>query len=239
MKPVILNCYTDKSYVSEYAPIDYSNKFLPEWWKDLSKTVESEYKGLEMPTMKTCEGFIAQYKNSITIPAWSDFALQVYSEGTIGHNWVFSDGLSKAEEHPDKQRGLYLPPTRYQHIKLVVPWVLTCYEEIDWQMLGSTWNFNKPEELLIPPGIINFKYQFGANINLFVKKDETQKVVRIDHGQPLVQLVPLTERKVELRRHLLTTEQYQKMLQMRTGIKFAGTYRRVKNILKGKCPFGG
>lgn len=238
-KKIILDCYTDKTFVKEYADIDNSNKFLPEWWKELKPTVESDYKGLEMPTMKTCDGFVSQYKAGVIMPLWSDFAMQVSAEGTFGYSWVFSDEASSAEEHPGKQRGLYLPEPRYQHIKLIAPWVIVCKEDVNWQLLGATWNFNRPEEFVIPPGIVNFKYQFGANINMFVKKEKEQRIVRLDHGQPLIQLIPLSDRPVELRTHLISTEKFIQMSGLKTNIKFSGTYRRVKELLKGRCPFGG
>lgn len=238
MKPVIVDMYTDKAYVHEYASPAPASEFYPQWWKKLDKTVQDGV--IEYPTMTSCEGFVAQYRNGLVIPLWSDLVMEFAPRGTSGCRWHFADRQTEAKVHPEAQRGSYLPETEYQHVKLDAPWVFTCNEDISFQWVQPMWNFERPEEVLIPPGIVNFKYQHGVNINMFVKREPDVRVVKLDHGQPMVLLTPLTERNVVYRTHLVTAEEMEKLNSLRSSIKFVGTYRRIKNLIQsGRCPFGG
>lgn len=239
-KPVILNCYTDKPYVFNFAKLVKPAEAIPSWWKALPKVVSPpKYPGIEMPTMKLCEGFSAQYKKGFFIPLWSDLAIQVAQNGVLGHSWMFADGMSNAEEHPEIQRGSYLPAKHYQHLKISVPWLFKCEEAVDWQLLGANWNSETPEDFITPPGIINFKFQHGANVNIFIRKEQQSKILRLSHGQLLAQLVPLTERKVIINTHLISEEAFKQMTQEQVTIKFVGTYKRIKELLSQSCPFKG
>lgn len=236
MKPIFVDMYTDKSYVYEFAKPAPASEFYPEWWMSIGKSIKDG--AIDKPTIKSCEGFVAQYRNGVILPMWSDLMLEVAPLGSTGYRWTYSDGLSNIQVHPVEQRGSYLPETAYQHLKLEAPWVFRCDEDISFQWLQPMWNFDAPEAVLIPPGIVNFKYQFGVNINMFLKRSHSPREVLIEHGQPLVHLIPLTERKVIFRAHLVTNDEIRALASLRTSIKFIGTYRKVKSLLS-RCPFGG
>jgi hypothetical protein len=58
-------------------------------------------------------------------------------------------------------------------------------------------------------GLINFKDTAHPNVNAFVpKKNATYS---LNAGTPMVYLIPLTERKVEFKNHLVSDEEYAKM----------------------------
>lgn len=236
MKPIVVNMYTDKSYVYEFAKPAPASEFYPDWWKSLDKSTKTG--AIDYPTIKTCEGFVAQYRVGVMIPAWSDLMVEIAPIGNTGYRWTYSDGKSGAQVHPTEQRGSYLPEHEYQHLKLETPWVFHCDDEVAFHWAQPMWNFDDPESVLIPPGIVNFKYQFAVNINMFFKRKPTTREVFIEHGHPLVHLVPLTERPVVFRAHLVSADEIKKLSDLRTSLKFVGTYRRVKSLLT-RCPFGG
>lgn len=236
MKPIIVDMYTDRSYVYEFAKPAPSSEFYPDWWFALHPTIKDG--SIDQPTMVSCEGFLAQYRRGLIIPMWSDLMLEVAAEGSVGCRWAYADNKSAAQVHMPAQRGSYLPDGKYQHLKLDVPWVFRCDEDVSFQLLQPMWNFDDPDSLLIPPGVLNFKYQFAANINMFIRRTPKAQEILIPHGQPMVQLIPLTERPVLFRPHLVTAEEMSKQSALKTTIKFAGTYRRIKSLMT-KCPFGG
>lgn len=236
MKPIFVDMYTDKSYVYEYAQPGPASEFYPDWWAGIGKSTKDG--AIEYPTIKSCEGFVAQYRRGLIIPMWSDLMVEIAPVGSTGYRWTYSDGKSVAKVHPAEQRGTYLPETEYQHLKLDTPWVFKCDEDVAFQWVQPMWNFDNPESVLIPPGVVNFKYQFAVNINMLFKRGTATREVLIEHGQPMVHLVPLTERPVVFRAHLVTNDEITKLSGLRTSIKFVGTYRRIKNLLS-RCPFGG
>jgi hypothetical protein len=106
------------------------------------------------------------------------------------------------------------------------------------------WNFNTNDtsEFIIPPAVVDFHYQHGNNINLFIKTDVKSEFL-FPHGQPMAHLMPLTERKIVLKHHLLSYDEYNKFSAKQSLITFTGKYKKVKRILRAKekeskCPFG-
>jgi len=233
--PVYLDCYTCNHSAYKAARISSAINYLPAWWKRLLPSVErsvmDNLPSFKRPgsTMRHCVGLTDMFKKSFCIPLWSDLAIHVEPAMQEGYAWKFADGNSKLVDHPAFQRGDFMPPEHFQHLKLNSPWYLNCDENINFLFFDPFWPSYEGEEVaIIPPGLLNFQYQPGTNINMFIRKLENEsRTVDLKFNTPLVFIMPLTERKVVLRHHLVSKE-YAMMHVNRPQTAFVGSY------LKGK-----
>lgn len=233
-KEIVLDCFCSDEYLLRTQPVEKSTKFYPEWWKKLDNNVN----GGKWPssTMKRCLGFTDYFTNSFTIPLWSDLAIKIDENRLF--EWQFSDQKSTADVHPPEQRGEYLPESSYGHMKIHSPWAFKTKEDIMFSWSSPIWNFDLPDSIIIPPAIIKFYIQHQSHVNLFVNLKE-QKNLLIPFGQPMAQLLPMTERKVKLVRHLVDEKEIKRITSIQTPVTFINKYRSINNYLEkfSDCPY--
>ena len=235
---LVLDMFTLHQNLIQSAPIEKSTKFFPEWWQKLPKNSVDMGGTFPIGTMKFCKGFLDYYRNSFTIPLWSDLAIIVNEDKQ--YSWQFADRVSIASQHPERQHEGFMPHTQYAQMKLVSPWYGRMKEKINWVWTSPAWNFIKPEQLIIPPGVVDFKYQCSTNINLFFSIEKPMNLI-IPFGQPMVHITPMTEKNVEIRRHLVSKEEIDRISSIQNEVVFLNKYSTVsKNIEKfAKCPYTG
>jgi hypothetical protein len=232
--PVYVDCYTVNSDVYNTSRIKTATYYYPKWWKRLLPTVGQpvfdELPKLTRPasTMRHCVGFTDLFKKSFCLPLWSDLMLHVEPAMQAGHAWKFADGRSTLGEHPSFQRGDFMPPEHFQHIKLNSPWHLRCEEEINFLFFDPFWpSYEGEETVIIPPGLLSYQHQSATNINLFVRKLENEsRTVDLKFNTPLVFLTPLTDRKVILRYHLVSAQEMADVT--RPQVAFVDSYLQAK-----------
>jgi len=240
-KSVVLHCYTDKPDVYNFAAIKESKNFIPDWWKKTPK-IYQEYVGrflnTDAATIKSCTGFIELYRQGVMMPMWSDCFVMVGEIGSNTFQYEFSNKYSSVDIHTQNQRGGQYPEEQYLHVKFVSEWTLTCEEDVNFLFTAPIWNHDAPENLTILPGVLNFKYQHSSNINVLFKREKTSIKYLIPFGVPMVHLIPLTERKLIVKTHLVSTEELKRIQSISVNNKFTGYYKNNKDILKAKkCPF--
>lgn len=233
-KPLVLHFYTDRKDIFDLTKPIKASRAFPEWWKVLPKEVAGDPIN-PTSTMKRCAGFTELYNNGFVVPMWSDLNVDVGPIGTTGARWCYSDPKAQAGHHPAEQRGAYLPDTHYQHLKLTCPWYVVCEEDVKWVYMQPIWNSDAPGEVVVPPAIIDFKYQHHVNVNVIFPRTAEPKMHRFEYGQPMAHVIPMTERPIEYQYHLVSTEELH-------------TYRtphlwfvnKLTNFKKqnAKCPFG-
>jgi hypothetical protein len=234
MKPVIVHVYTyQKNLLDQVAP-EAAKKFIPKFWKDLPNALKDPFN--VDSNMKYCAGFNDLYSKGIVIPAWTDFAIQVGKIGDTENPYMLANPTGNMEHvvHPQSQRGSFAPEEEWQHIKLSSPWVFKCDEPIEFLMTDVGWNKDNPSDSFVPNGVINFKWQRSTNINMLLKREKEERVIVRDYGTPLAHLIPLTERPVEFKYHLVTVEEWNVVHAEVTPqtMWHAGYYK-----LKKLCPF--
>lgn len=238
-KPIVLDCYTNRKYVYDFAPIVKAKDALPKWFKKIPTSYKAPGSISPVPTMRACSGFISQYDQGVVLPLWSDLSVSIGAINTGAWGYQFSDAQSYAEAHSEIQRGTYLPNTHYQHIKLHSPWLFKCNDDIEWEFMGANYNFESPEKMIVLPGVVSYKYQYGTNLNLIFPRSEVGATHMLLHGQPIAQLFPISERPLVIRQHLVSTEEFLRIADSMIPIKFVGKYVRAKSLMQGKCPFRG
>lgn len=235
-KPLVVDAFTATVSAYEYAKIKPAINFIPNWWKTINSTYQhtNQY-GITTPegTIKRCDGLIENFKHGFIIPAWSDFS--ILANGT-GWAYQFSDEFSTIVSHPPEQYGNNFP--EYGHFKINSPWLISEKSGIKFVFTNPVWNnMQISDGLIFPQGIVEYKNQHGTNINIFLKKRTTQ--YDFEFGTPLAHIIPLTDKKIEIRNHIISKDEYTKLDSVHTSITFLNKYRKIVEIQrqKNKCPF--
>jgi hypothetical protein len=195
-KPIELIAYTDNPALAEFFPITQSISALPSYYKTMAYKnpieVMHPIENIQnySTTIKSCYGIHQFNKNGYIIPLWGDYS--VISTEKIS---CVASGKNQFFIHDEHQGKGVLDD--FHTLKLINPWILKCKQDIDF--LGVQ-NFYAANSLdwCIPPGMYNFKYQSSINTFVLINK-KINKEVLFRAGNPLLKLIPLTEKKVSLK----------------------------------------
>ena len=239
-KPIYIDCFTANASAHEYAPIQLANHFIPEWWKQLPKSFNLEYEKPHPPlvvsTMRRCAGFVNIYSRGLMLPLWSDLSIKATLEGVVG--WRYADRESNCDSHYPQEVGPMLEEANVTHIKIVSPWTFYCKENVQWYFTQPIWNHKVTNDFYVPSGIINYKYQGTTHINIFIRRQD--HFFTIEHGTPMAHIVPLSDRPIKIKNHLLSKEEYQKKNSLHRPVFFENSYykkMRLTQDKESKCPF--
>lgn len=229
-KKIVLDCFTSEIYAAEYAPVSYAIKHMPDWWKNLP----SESPGSHEVNMRNCAGMVDYYKKSVTIPLWTDLDIGVNADQSI--NWQFSDRITQATHHRNTQYTGFLDG--FTHIKIESPWFFKSEKEIDWVWSHPVYNYSHHADTVSLPGITNFYHQHSTHINLLVRANKEKRVF-IPQGQPMAILTPMSDRKVEVVRHLVSPEEISLLTKKSAAITFKAKYKKAVSRSEQfqDCPF--
>lgn len=227
---IILEAFTTNEHLTKTFPIQKSTNFYPEFWKTIPKTFRDENDFFDRPTIKLCNGLLDFYKDSFTIPLWSDLAIKTEQYKYI---WQFSQSSAEAIHHNENQRTGFLE--NYHHLKLLSPWMLRCNKDIKFSFTEDTWNLqSNSSNIRVLNGVVDFKYQHGTNVNIMFPKTEKNYLLKC--GSSIANLRPNTENKVILKVHCVTDFEYNKLLDVTKNYYFVNKYAKNKSAMK-KCPF--
>lgn len=234
-KEIVLDCFTTRPDVYTYFPIQPASKLIPDWWKKLPSNYTTN--GLDQnPTLKGCVGFIDYHSTAITIPLWTDLSFKT-TESNQHVEWLCADRTTLIQAHDIAQFGLYLKGNKFIHLKIVSPWLFNCKEDIKFVFSGNNWSLLTPQDLIIPNGVTNFKYQNSVNINMLLFFRGNQ-ILKLNANSPLIHIFPMTEKNIKLKTHLVGEEEYSKISQLYATNFFYKNYFRHKNLAKStkRCP---
>lgn len=237
-KKVVVDAFISNKFAHayDYAPIDYADKFYPDWWKNLPKVkIDFDKMNRDDETMRLCAGFVDHYKRGLILPMWSD--LMIKTEPPDRYYFQFSDETSTCQSHSSVQRqGFY---DDHINIKIISPWLLRSEKDVYFTFLPPMWNNIKKPEYETAIGTVNFYYQNSTHINLLIK---SPKNIFIPFNQPILHMMPLTEREVVIKRHLVSEEEWHRENRRMISLSFFGAYFKLKKHRenmeqKSKCPF--
>lgn len=216
-----VNCYTDRKDVIDLSPIEYSNKIIPDWFKQTPASFLTEER--KSPTIKHCDGFKNIIQAGFVLRMWSDLKITVDEKG---YNWIFADQESETEWHGSEQWNKFVDESKYFHIKIRSPYRFVCNDNTKFYCTPHELFYQ--ENLRVMSGIVDFKIQHATHINCFVEK-KNQEII-IPHGFPIYQFIPLTDKKVTISNKLVSTQDIKNL--ETPVVKFVGNYNYIK-----KCPF--
>ena len=234
-----LDCFTCDPNVYLNTPIVHAGKTIPSWWKELPtykpsfiKTENDNHVFKRGQNAKDCYAIIELYKKGIVIENWSDISIKSNNEY---FNYYFSSG-PKPELHNVKQIGSGFP--NHHHLKLTSPWRFVEKTGVKFLWFGAEWALDKLNIKMLP-GILNFDIIAATHINFMFPKVNTEFIIPI--GQPLVHLVPLSEKKLVIKNHLVDQVYFNKVLINSDTGSFYGWRKilklRERNKKRGTCPF--
>lgn len=239
-KEIILNCYTNRADVYNFFPIVETKKNIPKWFKELPtprfKKIEDHNKA--NLNLKLCSGFIDYFKRGIELPLWSDLFIRVGKKNTLDYRWDYADRFSEIETHSAEETNNNFDPLLYQHLKLTSPWLFSCDEDISFLAMEPGWHFNALGTARILPGVLNFKYQPNTNINMFIVREDKETDLLLSAGMPIYHFFPLTDRKITIKNHLVSNEEFRKIFEKGSPFTFIRHYEaRTSKIKAMSCPF--
>ncbi len=208
-KPKILNIdfFTTREDIFHSAKPKKAAQFFPKWFKNLPKPFFEEDRNAPLvlkKTIKHCPAFINLYASGFMFPLWSDLNIEVKSET---YRYQFADNQSTVNFHSKKQFCGFDFEDSHLQIKLLNPWHMITNRDVNMLWTAPVWNNFGVEDIVIAPGVFSaYKGLYEANINMFVKKNET-KIYQLNFGDPLVHIVPLTNMPIKLHYHLVSQKE--------------------------------
>jgi hypothetical protein len=235
-KEVVLDCFTYLHEAYEYCKIDHAIKFIPQWWKDTPKEIDNA-DGTKILSIKNCHGLMDYYKTGIIIPSWFElqFFMREKNKDQVWYKWKSSSDKLEITNHYSNQFYGFAGEDGI-NLKIQSTWQIKCKEDIKFTFNSPAWNSSEyMKYFYIMPGVVDFKYQHGTNINIFYKQDDQEREVLIRPKQPLVIMHPMTERKIKLRHHLIDEKEWYNIMSYR-NLFITQNYKEIKQLKNG-CPF--
>jgi hypothetical protein len=225
--PTKLTAYTwDASIFANYPPTYKTAKKnpIPNWlrsFKSLGKKPDP-VSGILTPTtdVRTCPGIREFINQGIQFYNWQDTIIQIRPDGT------FTYSIPQASKHPNVS---FHPKEQYQgaysgermNVKLASPWYFACNKPINFVWVESHYSSSilRDNNILLPPGIVNYHKQHSTNVNLmFEIRDETYDV-DFKMGEPLATLFPMTEEDIEFSCELVSREEWENIITLPYAFK--------------------
>lgn len=234
-KPTIeIVCYTDNKVAYDYYKIKHASKYTPKWFKDATSEYIDELHFHEpQSTIKRCHGIINLLTTGIVMPIWTD--VNIYTD--VQNNTVdvsVADVFTQVANHNPKQWNQYLNPDNYIHSKIVSPWALSTKEDVKFYWGTSYYNMQPNLKYYIPPAIVDFKYQKATHINMFIPRENQHTIIKA--GFPLIQMIPLTDKRIVLKYEFVDQLKMQNEIQLKPHT-FVDRYKTIVKLEKNKCPF--
>jgi hypothetical protein len=234
---ITIDCFTAFRMIYETTPIVHAYKATPEWWDNIKKPEGKLYRihrngAFNNANVKTCAGFLELYKRGIILENWSDRIIKI--ENNKMNTWAGFD--VGCDIHP---RELYGEGFKnYFHLKMISPWFFKEKTGVKFVWLGAEWSL-EDFYFRVLPGVVDFKLNASTHVNMMIPNYDTEFVIPL--GLPLAQIIPLTDKKIKLKQHLVSEIEYKKM-SFHSQNSFYG-WRKFVQIDKrnqkreSKCPF--
>lgn len=233
---LVLDCFTTNQIAYNLAPIVKTQKTLPKWWKDLPpSTIGTAFENPNSKNnMRRCYGFVELYKKGVILQHWADINVNVSKEK---YDYWISIGNSPDTHQRNQYAGVFMD---YHHMKLSSPWFIREKTGTKFIFVGAEWAL-EDYQFRVLPGVLEFQVNTSTNVNLMWPIREKPYDTYIPIGQPLVQIVPLADVELEVKCHLVSSTELEKII-IRPG-SFKGhkemlrLWKKAHTDDEPKCPF--
>lgn len=230
---ITIDFFTDMPHAFHHAKPIPAIESIPPWWRQLPKN-KPDFGG-DLKSMRYCPGFTNLYKRGFVIPLWSDLLLSIAgtSSGDYEYKYQFADLHGSLEAHQPNQWGDFYRPDTYQNIKLVNPWMAKTKSKEPFLMTDLTYSRNTQNQFFVANGVLDFHQYITPNVHLFFIRTASTKEHFLKHGEPLAHVIPLSDKKVKIKTHLIETEEKLKMEKYaHMRLKFVNNYNYLKRMIK-------
>jgi hypothetical protein len=231
-KPIKITAYTyDKSFIVN-APPTIRSKEKPEWIKRLKAYITQWDSNIGMdvriPTVNQCPAIKEFLTTPIMLNMWGDLDIKVFPDGRWNQYAVPGCNIS-AGEHAKIQFG-----EGYNNrlaLKLNSPWFFVASEPTKFMFMESHYSttYFRDNNILFPPGIIEYKNQHSTNVHLSVPIPKTEPfTLNLKLGMPLISMFPMTDRQVEIETKLVSISDWE-LINSHLPKVFIGRYFRLNS----------
>jgi hypothetical protein len=220
-----LDCFTYDSMIARTAPILPAIKFYPQWIRDLpgQRIHEKQIPGGQIHhvpegTMKGCPGVIDYFKTGFIAPLWVDASIIITVDGQ--YSYTSADSPFSLETHwPGQWDGF----NGYIHMKMIFPWHIEEKSGAKFLLQKPMWTTNSDpiiiNKIVSAGGVIDFNSQHCLHLHTFVEIPQTKQEFIWNVGMPLLHMIPLTDKKIKIRTHVIDETEWIKKTQVSTGAK--------------------
>lgn len=232
-----LDCFTCDPNVYKYTPIVSASKTIPDWFHNIyvpENPVELDFDNASVRyrNIRSCYGFLEFYKKGVVMESWCDMGIKTENDKFQ----CFFSGPPDPVSHDTEQYGNAF--SKYFNLKICSPWLFECNENINFLFVGAEWCLGD-YDIKVLPGVVNFNLAASGNFFIMIPRKQDQFIINM--GNPMVHIIPLSEKKLKHKVHLLTKGEYGKKVHA-PSYSFFG-WRKVKGLIKRNekrsCPFSG
>ena len=246
IKPSVINvdCFTHNDMVYEHFRIDRASKFFPEEIKLLPNHVElkanhhpNSFLMEKIGTLRKCNGIVDLFSVGMILPLWSNIHIEVTKEGQIFHvdRIARADDFNTFDVHDRIQYGSAIYGNQV-NVKLLTPWYLEEKSGVKFTWNMCDWHRTDiAHKVRVVSGVLDFKYQHQLNTNLFIEKN---CIIKYNAGDPLVHMIPLSEKRLKLHHHLIDRNEFIDRSRKTMIETQYPNHRKLKDQVEAKCPFG-
>lgn len=158
---------------------------------------------IKLPTIATCPGIREFYSVPIQMKMWGESDVTVLPNGEWGCAINPMYGMKMTHHGQEQYGNMY---SNRVFIKIDSPWYFSTDDSVNVLFTESHYssNFFRDNDLIVPPGILNFKYQPATNVHIGYKIKPDPYTISWKLNQPLVSMFALTERPVVIEHKLIS-----------------------------------
>jgi len=112
-------------------------------------------------------------------------------------------------------------------------------QDVNWVWSQPMYSFNEDmADIKVLPAVINYYKQTTTSINMMIPLLQNKKYM-LSHGQVLVHITPMFDNPVDVVRHLISYQEYERMKALQQTPTFFKKYTKI-NAAKKKfldCPY--
>jgi hypothetical protein len=214
-KKLKFTAYTYFDFSQEMFPIQMAKKIIPKSFSELplyhsgGEDIKCPFTKLTQvipnaKTIKHCDGIIDLWGNSMILVAPFDLAINI-KDNKVTFETTSKQYLKVVEHYPAQYDKMF---PNYVNLKFVSPWKMFSNKGVNCMFTPAFYHLDDSirENIIIPPGVIDYKMGHDCNINFFVKKQFLQKVIHIKAGTPLIYITPMADEPFEIETKLVDKE---------------------------------
>jgi hypothetical protein len=224
-----VDCFTYFKGLPDLFPIKYASDCMPSWFKSIPPTLKAP-SGPTVGTMRSCPGVNELFNTGLIIEAWSD----MYIDWSNPKEGIYVQPEEIAVPHPNWQWNFNPAFENYQHLKLITPWKFKEKTGVNFMFTGTFWS-DLANKFVVPNGVVEYKYQHTTSINIMIPKSGFPKTLTISAGEPIAQIVPLSEKDVVIHMHEISRDEYNNDFNSYV-FSFNAQYYKRKKFLEKNCP---
>lgn len=203
---VTVDAFVNSRFIYECAPIVKSMRLAPAWFKKLpNRGVGDAFNNpiTGNNNLKNCFGFIELFKRAFTIPNWGETHFHVEGEDI---KWWATYKQPVIHSRSQYQGGF----PNHTLLKIESPWLIREKSGVQFVAFGAEWNLDT-YPIRVLPGMLEFSLMYVSNMFLAFEHRKEPYDVFLPINQPLMHVVPLTDKKVTVKSHLIDNAEYVKL----------------------------